>query len=139
MLPLTPWFLATNSDYRTVGHLFGVSKPTICVVTKEVCAAIMKILLTKHIRIPTGDGFKAVIVGFKDKLGFPQCVGVVDGTHIPIVSPVDCPADYYNRKGWHSIITASNLSPNLFVLYTNKFRTFQAVSVCSWLYTIPHA
>ena len=30
---LTLWFLATNSDYRTIGHLFGVSKPTVCVVT----------------------------------------------------------------------------------------------------------
>ena len=34
---------------------------------------------------------------------------------------------------------ASNLSPNLFVLFTNKCRIFQAFSVCSWLYTIPHA
>ena len=101
---LTLWFLATNSDYRTIGHLFGVSKPTVSVVSKEVCAAIVKILLPKYIRIPTGDSLKAVIEGFQEKLGFPQCVGVVDGTHIPIVSPVECPADYYNRKGWHSII-----------------------------------
>ena len=28
----------------------------------------------------------------------------MDGTHIPIISPCDYPADYYNRKGWHSII-----------------------------------
>ena len=48
--------------------------------------------------------FKAVVEGFMDKLGFPQCADVIDGTHIPIVSPVECPADYYNRKGWHSII-----------------------------------
>ena len=101
---LTLWFLATNADYRTIGHLFGVSKPTVCVVTKEVCAAIVKSLLPKYIRVPTGDGLKAVVEGFRDKLGFPQCAGVIDGTHIPIVSPVECPADYYNRKGWHSII-----------------------------------
>ena len=30
---LTLWFLATGADYRTVGHLFGVSKSTVCVVT----------------------------------------------------------------------------------------------------------
>ena len=100
---LTLWFLATNADYRTIGHLFGVSKPTICVITKEVCA-IVKILLPRYVRIPTGDSLKAVIKGFEDNLGFPQCVGVVDGTHIPIMSPVECPADYYNRKGFHSII-----------------------------------
>ena len=52
---LTLWFLATNADYRTIGHLFGVSKPTVCVVTKE-CAAIVKSLLPKYIRVPTGDG-----------------------------------------------------------------------------------
>ena len=36
--------------------------------------------------------------------GFPQCAGAVDGTHIPTVSPIECPGDYYNRKGWHLII-----------------------------------
>ena len=101
---LTIWFLATNTDYRTIGHLFGVSKPAISVITKEVCAAIVKILLPKYIRVPSGDALKAVVDGFRDQLGFPQCAGVIDGTHIPIVSPVECPADYYNRKGWHSII-----------------------------------
>ena len=44
------------------------------------------------------------VEGFKVDHGFPQCVGAVDGTHIPIISPQDCPADYYNGKEWHSII-----------------------------------
>ena len=30
--------------------------------------------------------------------------GAVDGCHIQIVSPQQCPADYFNRKRWHSII-----------------------------------
>ena len=36
---LTLWFLSTGADYRTIGHLFGVSKLTVCIVTKEVCTA----------------------------------------------------------------------------------------------------
>ena len=94
------WFLSTNSDYRTIGHLFGVSKATVCIVTKEVCSLIVDTLLPKYIRIPNGDSLKQVV---EDK-GFPQCVGAVDGSHIPIVSPHDCLADYFNRKGFHSII-----------------------------------
>ena len=46
---LTLWFLATNADYRTIGHLFGVSKSTVCIVMKEVCAAIVKHLLPQYI------------------------------------------------------------------------------------------
>ena len=101
---LTLWFLATNADYRTIGHLFGVSKSTVCIVTKEVCAAIVRVLLSKYIKLPTGEGLKEVVDGFEHKWGFPQCAGAVDGTHIPIVSPDECPADYFNRKGWHSVI-----------------------------------
>ena len=101
---LTLWFLSTGSDYRTIGHLFGVSKSTVCVVTKQVCRALVETLLPKYIRFPTNENLKEVIDGFKHKFGVPQCAGVVDGTHIPIVSPVQYPADYFNRKRWHSIL-----------------------------------
>jgi hypothetical protein len=43
------WYLATNTDYRTIGHLFGVSKATVCMVTKEVCGAIVMVLLPRYI------------------------------------------------------------------------------------------
>ena len=98
------WFLATGTDFRTIGHLFGVSKSTVCVVTKQVCYALVSILLPKHIRFPSSDGLREVVDCFKHKFGFPQCAGVVDGTHVPIVSPAEYPADYYNRKGFHSIL-----------------------------------
>ena len=101
---MTLWFLATGADYRTIGHLFGVSKSSVCLVTKEVCSSIVSQLLPQFVRFPTGSALTEVVEGYKNELGFPQCVGAVDGCHIPIVSPQDCPADYYNRKGWHSII-----------------------------------
>ena len=74
----TIWFLATNSDYRTIGHLYCVSKPTICVITKEVCAAIVK-----DCRIGGWIG------GWNS---YRHCITRWG------------PADFYNRKGWHSII-----------------------------------
>lgn len=98
------WFLSTGSDFRTVGHLFGVSKSTVCLVVKEVCSCIVTVLLPKYICMPSGSHLKKVVDGFDRDHGFPQCCGAVDGTHIPIVSPQECPADYYNRKGWHSIL-----------------------------------
>jgi len=82
---LTLWYLATDTDYRTIGHLFRVSKATVCMVTKEVCAAIGKVLLPRYIRVPVGDKLKKVVEGFKG------------------ISPEEYPVDYFNRKGFHSL------------------------------------
>ena len=75
-----------------------------CIVTKEVCTAIVDVSLPKYVWFPSGESLTEVVDGFKVKCGFPQCAGAVDGTHIPIVSPEEYPADYFNRKGWHSIV-----------------------------------
>ena len=101
---MTLWRLATNSDYRTIGHLFGVAKCTACVIVNEVCEVIMKQLFKRYVFIPQGNDLNQVVEGFEDRWGFPQCVGAIDGSHIPIQAPADCPKDYYNRKGFHSIL-----------------------------------
>ena len=108
---LTLWFLSTGADCQTIGHLFGVSESTVCIVTKEVCAAIVDVLLPKYVKFPNGESLKEVVDGFKHKFGFPQCAGAVDGTHIPIISPEEYPADYFNRKGWHSIVMQGTEPP----------------------------
>ena len=81
-----------------------MSKASTCFVTKQVCAAIVKILLLKYIRFPSSNGLTEVVDAFKHKWGFPQSAGTVDGTHISILSPQEFPSDYYNRKGWHSAL-----------------------------------
>ena len=84
--------------------LVWVAKSTVCLVLKDVCTSIAKILLPRYVTFSKGDVLREVVDGFKSDLGFPQCVGAVDGSHIPIVSPQECPADCYNCKGWHSVI-----------------------------------
>ncbi len=98
------WRLATNSDYRTIGHLFGISKASVCLVVDEFCMTAQDHLLPKYIKMPVGNELHRVIEQFKTKWGFPQCVGAIDGSHIPVKAPVEFHADYYNRKGWYSII-----------------------------------
>ena len=118
-LAITLYYLATNSDFRTVGHLFGVSKSFVCLIVQEVCATIVDVLLPKHLSFPSGDALRAVISGFQENHKFPQCVGAVDGCHIPIVSPPDCAADYYNRKGFHSVLLQGTV--NHFGLFTDIY------------------
>lgn len=43
------------------------------------------------------------MAGFQ-QLGFPNCVGAVDGTHIPTACRKLQSAQYYNRKSFHSVV-----------------------------------
>ena len=96
---ITLWRLGTNVEYRTISHLFGIGLSTVCVVVHEISQVIVEQLTAKYICVPSGQGLKRIVNGFQSKWGFLQCVGAIDGTHIPIISPKEDPLDYYNRKG----------------------------------------
>ena len=98
------WRLATNIEYRTIGHLFGIGRSTACRLTNQFCEVAVKHLMSAHIKFPIGDDFRDVVEGFERRWGFPQVGGAIDGSHIPIVAPADHHTDYFNRKGWHSVI-----------------------------------
>ena len=48
-IALMLWCLVTRADYHTIGHLFGVSKSTVCLVSKDVCSAIVNCLLLEQL------------------------------------------------------------------------------------------
>ena len=54
--------------------------------------------------IPTGNSLAGVVQGFRKKWNVPQCAGAIDGSHIPVRPPACNHTDYYNRKGWYSVI-----------------------------------
>ena len=101
---ITLWFLATPAEYRTIGHLFGVARCTVCVIVKEVCEAIVCVLQPQYIQFPTGEMLTRTVQGFEQIWKVPQCVGAIDGSHIPILAPANNHTDYYNRKGWYSML-----------------------------------
>ena len=59
------WRLATNVEYRSIGHLFGISRSTACVIVHEVCSAINTVLTPIYIKIPTEQLLKETIVCLK--------------------------------------------------------------------------
>ena len=101
---VTLWFLATPCEYRTIAHLFGIARSTVCEIVQETCELIVRTLLHKYIHFPNGEKLNELVDGFKTKWGVPRCVGAIDGCHIPIASPASNRTDYYNRKGWYSLL-----------------------------------
>ena len=93
------WRLATNTDYRTISHLFGISRASVSVIVEEFCSAVTSHLAPKHIKIPTGNELNKLSPSSKQNGHFPQSMGAVDGSHTPMKAPVNFHADYQNRKG----------------------------------------
>ncbi|KAI7800694.1 putative nuclease HARBI1 [Triplophysa rosa] len=96
---ITNW----RKTIQTVAELFGIGEETLCILIREVCHGIKKLMLKKYIHLPYGNELEQNVSGFA-KRGMPFCVGAIDGTHIPIIAPTENPADYHNRKGWYSAI-----------------------------------
>ena len=110
-LAIILWFLATTAEYRTIAHLFGVARSSVREIVWETTAAIVHCLLSTYINFPVGKSLKSVVDGFFTKWSVPQCAGAIDGSHIAIKPPLNH-TDYYNRKGWYSILVQAVVDHN---------------------------
>ena len=101
---VTVWKLATNIEYRTLASLFGLGRSTVGKIVLETCNIMTTKLLARYVHLPEGTRLREIVDGFEVCWGFPQVAGAIDGTHVPVIKPQDNPSDYYNRKGFYSII-----------------------------------
>ena len=53
----------------------------------------------------TEEDVEVKVNGFCRAFNFPQCIGVIDGTHIEIKRPKSNPTNYINRKSRFSVNT----------------------------------
>ena len=53
-----------------------------------------------------------MLLKVKNKWGMIQCAGSIDGCHIPVLPPALNHTDYYNRKGWYSILEQAVVDHN---------------------------
>ena len=91
--------------------MFGIGKSSVCKYVHEVCRAIVHVLEDQYIQLPRGERLRNVVRAFEDKWQFPQCAGAIDGTHIQIIAPQEYHTDYFNRKGWHSMLMQAVVDP----------------------------
>ena len=60
--------------------------------------------LDRYIKFPTGNDLERVVKGFEEKQNMVQYAGLIDDIHVPVWTPALSHTDYYNHKGWYSII-----------------------------------
>ena len=66
-LAIAVWPLATNVEYRTIGHLFGVSRSNVWTIVNKVYTSTVTKLMHRFIRLPAGDKLDEVVTGFRNR------------------------------------------------------------------------
>ncbi|XP_067204937.1 putative nuclease HARBI1 isoform X3 [Linepithema humile] len=104
-LLFTLWILAKQESFLATSDRFGLPKSSGHQIFKSVID-ILSDLMPQYIYILHGQ--MQMIVKYPifetRSRGFYGVIGAIDGCHIPCKQPVDNANDYYNRKGFHSII-----------------------------------
>ena len=96
--------LASGNSMQCIADLYRIGLSSSQQAVTEFCIALKNKLLRKFISWPSPSTMVRYAQEFQDLHQIPYVVGAVDGSHIPIVAPRLHAADYYNRKGFHSIL-----------------------------------
>ncbi|XP_028901135.2 uncharacterized protein LOC105219772 [Zeugodacus cucurbitae] len=97
--------LGSSAEYRTIGRLCGISKTSVCCILKDFCRGVWDKISSKYLTSSflTQEKITECVEGFT-KIGFPQCLGAVDGCHVDISPSASDAVDYFNYKGWYSMV-----------------------------------
>ena len=104
--------LATGNSMQCIAGLYRIGLSTSQLAVSQFCVAIKNILLKEFIRWPSPADLERFAHEFQNLHQIPYVVGAVDGSHIPIVAPRLHAADYFNRKGFHSVLLQGVVSSN---------------------------
>ncbi|KAL3178515.1 hypothetical protein MRX96_038410 [Rhipicephalus microplus] len=112
--------LCSSAEDRTVANLFDLGRSTVNTIYREFGDIVVEALEDQWVRMLAADEMTHHIREFYAVTGFPQAVGALDGCHFPVSPPKENAIDYYNYKGWYSVI--------LLALVDHKYR-FRYINV----------
>ena len=98
------YYISGEARYRKAANAFGISCASMSLIIRKVSKPIVEFLEKDYIKLSeTVVEVENLTQIFLEHDGFPQCIGAIDGTRIPICQPNQNYTDYINRKEFTSI------------------------------------
>ncbi|ODM99490.1 putative nuclease HARBI1 [Orchesella cincta] len=97
--------LRSGSFQWCLGSLAGISQPSVSRIIEECLSHTLSLKDQVIIFPDTPEEINRTKQAFYNVDGFPNVLGVIDGTHIPIKAPVRNEPVYVCRKQFHSVNT----------------------------------
>jgi DDE superfamily endonuclease len=97
--------LASGSKYMEMQYGWRVPNNTISLIVREVCDAIVHVYREEMLTPPeTPQQWQQITDDWLNRWNFPHVVGAIDGKHIACKAPPNSGSEFYNYKGFFSII-----------------------------------
>ena len=104
-LAVTIRFLATGESFESLQYQYRIHRTTIAQFVPEVCFQIYKILKDEYLSTPCSkEEWETIARRSEERWQFPNCIGACDGKHIAIKHPDRSGSEFYNYKGFFSIV-----------------------------------
>ena len=97
--------LAPGYTYRNMQYAWRVPHNTISLVVREVVKALIEEYTDELLFCPTTEqGWRDLADQWYQRWNFPHTVGVIDGKHVACKAPPKSGSEFYNYKGYYSVI-----------------------------------
>lgn len=93
-----------GANYQTLSWMFRIGKSTARKVVLETGDIIWKKLKDIYVSEPNEQQFSMISDEFYKKWNFPNVCGALDGKHFAVQCPPNSGSQYYNYKGFYSIV-----------------------------------
>lgn len=104
-LAVTLRYLATGESFASLQYQYRISSCTLTSIIPEVCSALFKVLKDEYLKCPSSkDEWLRIAESYQDRWQLPHCLGAIDGKHIRILHPPNSGSEFYNYKGFYSIV-----------------------------------
>ena len=101
---ITLYHLGSSNTLIMIADLFGLRESTTSIIIREYCGAIRILLKPLVFKRPTLVWMKEIAAKFEALYGISLIIGAIDGSHIPIIAPINDPVSYYCQKGFYSCL-----------------------------------
>lgn len=100
-LCLTIWTLANQESYRQIADRFGITRGYAHYICRQCCHIIRHLASQANIiKWPSPPEIRQLVL----KNSFPGAFGAIDGSHVPIKTPLEYTDSYMNRKSVASVV-----------------------------------
>ncbi|XP_062621654.1 putative nuclease HARBI1 [Saccostrea cucullata] len=112
--------LASGTKYRDMQYAWRVPHNTISKVVRDVCEAIVDEYLDEQMTCPTTEEeWRQIADDWLQRWNFPHTIGAIDGKHVACKAPPNTGSEYYNYKGFFSIILFGMVSSDYKFLWAD--------------------